>query len=158
MNKPADNQNSTEPAFLELERLGRRSVNMHDAAAVQRRIDDYFALCVRHDVRPSVAGLAVAFDVHRSMLWKWRRGIDSHLPDASREVLERAHVLLNAVLEQFLIEGKIHAPTAIFLLKNNFGYRDQVEVTPARQNSLGDHVSFGELHRKYAEGIENENK
>lgn len=158
MNKSADNQNITEPAFLELERLGRRSVNMHDAAAVQRRIDDYFALCVRYDVRPSVAGLAVAFDVHRSMLWKWRRGIDSHLPDASREALERAHVLLNAILEQFLLEGKIHAPTAIFLLKNSFAYKDQVEVTPARQNPLGDPVSIEELRRKYAEGFEDENK
>ena len=49
-------------------------VSMQDGAAVTDRVYEYFKICEQEDMKPSVAGLALALDCDRTYLWKIRSG------------------------------------------------------------------------------------
>ena len=102
---------------------------MKEPAQVKERIGQYFEICAEDDMKPSVAGMALAFGVHRKTLWAWANGIDSaYLPPASRDLIKKAYQFLNAQMEDYAQNGKVNPVTAIFLMKNHFGYADKQEV------------------------------
>ena len=74
-------------------------------------------------------GLATAFGVDRRTLYKWVHNIDSDsLPVNFRVTLKKVYQVLNSNFTDLSINGKINPVISIFLLKNNFGYKDQNEV------------------------------
>mgnify|MGYP001068641392 CR=1 FL=1 len=110
--------------------------DMKEPAQVKERIGQYLEICAEDDMKPSVAGMALAFGVHRKTLWAWANGIDSdYLPPASRDLIKKAYQFLNAQMEDYAQNGKVNPVTAIFLMKNHFGYADKQEVvlTPNQQ-------------------------
>ena len=50
--------------------------------------------------------------------------------------------------------GKINPVSGIFLLKNNWGYRDEKEVTVKPSNGFGAETSPEELQKKYIDSID----
>ena len=127
-------------------------VDMKKPEQVRERIGQYLALCAKDDMKPSVAGLALAFGVDRKTIWAWANGVDSaYLPAESRNFIKKVYQLLNAQMEDYAQNGKINPVAAIFLMKNHFGYVDKQEMVLTPNQQLGDQVSPEDLQRKYLE-------
>lgn len=135
---------------LELVRLPK--VDMTKPEEVEERVLTYFDICGKNDMKPSVAGMALAFDCDRSTLWKWVNGIDcAYLPSDSRHAIKKGYQLLNSQMEDFMQNGKINPVAGIFLMKNNMGYQDKQEVVLTPNNPLGEAVPTENLEEKYLE-------
>ena len=112
--------------------------DMMDHDAVIDRIKQYFELCAHDDMRPSIEGLAVAFDCDRRQLYRWAfETHDARISQKARQYIKRAYTTLNLQLVDFLQNGKVNPVAAIFLLKNNQGYEDKTEMVlrPESQNA-----------------------
>ena len=130
-------------------------VDHYDATAVWNRIVEYFTICQENDMKPSVSGLALAFDVDRKTIWAWANGVDSKtLPAEVRKAIQKAYRMLNAQMEDYMQNGKINPVSGIFLMKNNMGYQDKQEVVLTPNSPLGEETSPEELQQKYIEALE----
>lgn len=127
-------------------------VDMREPEQVAERIEQYFGICIEDDMKPSVAGLALAFGVDRKTIWAWANGVDSaYLPNESRNFIKKAYQFLNAQMENYMQNGKINPVAGIFLMKNNMGYQDKQEVVLTPNNQLGEVTPPEELQQKYLE-------
>lgn len=127
-------------------------VDMTEPELVWERVTEYFRLCAKNDMKPSFAGLALAFGRDRRTLWKWINGIESKfIPQESRDSLKKGYQLLNAQMEDYMQNGKINPVSGIFLMKNNMGYQDKQEFVLTPNNQLGEATSPEELQQKYIE-------
>ena len=105
-------------------------------------------------MKPSVAGMALAFGIDRRTMWKWVNGIDSaYIPTESRDTLKKAYQFLNAQMENYMQNGKINPVAGIFLMKNNMGYADKQEVVLTPNQQLGEQVPAEDLEKKYLEDV-----
>lgn len=122
-------------------------VDRHDVKAITKRVRDYFMICAEEDMKPSVAGLALAFGVNRKTIWEWANE-DSVRSDPIR----KAYAILNVQMEDYMQNGKINPVSGIFLLKNNMGYTDKQEVviTP---NALGETADSSQIAQSYIDAI-----
>lgn len=109
-------------------------LSLDDAEEVKERTQTYFEICAENDMKPSVAGYALALGIDRTTLWKIINGIVVK-PDAVRNALKRPYLVLNAQLEDYMQNGKVNPVTGIFLSKNHFAYQDKQEIeVAARQD------------------------
>ncbi len=69
------------------------------------------------------------------------------------EELETAIAMINDILETAMSEGKTPTVSGIFLLKNNFGYKDQSEVTVKPSPALGTGKSQKSLESEYLDSV-----
>ncbi len=147
--EPGDNRKYLEHSMAMLD---WPDVSMREPEQVKARIGQYFQLCADDDMKPSVAGMALAFGVDRTTLWKWANGVDSaYVPTESRNLIKKAYQVLNAQMENYMQNGKINPVAGIFLMKNNMGYVDKQEMVLTPNQQLGDQVSPEDLQRKYLE-------
>ncbi len=124
--------------------------DMTDAIAVRDRINQYFTLCDADDMKPSVAGLALAFSADRKTLWRWVNGVEcGNITADVRHTLKKAYAILNAQMEEYMQNGKINPVAGIFLMKNNMGYEDKTEMVITPQNAIGEASSPKELAADY---------
>ena len=138
--EPGDN---TKFLSLNIELFNMESIDMHDEEAVAQRLEEYFALYAKHDMKPTVAGMAMALNgMNRKTLWGIThdapiggRGNYSTLPQNVTHIIKKAYFLLENLWESYATSGKINPVTTIFLGKNNFGYQDKTEyvLTPNTQ-------------------------
>lgn len=112
------------------------AVDLHDADAVQQRIDAYFSLCQANNIRPGVVGMASSLGIDRRRLWDIRTGSDRtqgdglyNVPPDTRDAIKRAYTALESLWEYSMQSGKINPPCGIFLGKNHYGYQDVVDYT-----------------------------
>ena len=111
-------------------------VDMHDPDAVEERINQALTYMIQHDMKPTVESLALAFNTNRMTLWRWREGVETNIPERSRYAIKKAYSIMNQLLTQTMADGKINPIPAIFLLKNNHGYKDQTDVVVTPNNPL----------------------
>ena len=123
-------------------------VNTSNLSEILDRIDLYFTRCIECSIRPSVTGMCAALGVTRQTWYYW---ISGRKREYSTE-LEPINAILESLLEQYGLQGKLNPATQIFLLKNHFGYRDTNELvlTPSRPD-LQDEVTEERLRKKYLE-------
>ena len=62
---PGDN---TKFLQLNMELFNMEKIDLHDEEAVAERLNEYFALYAKHDVKPTVAGMAMALGMNRRTL------------------------------------------------------------------------------------------
>lgn len=134
--------------------LANEPLDMTNEVKVAERVTAYYQLCAKNDMKPSVAGFALAMGVNRVQLWKWLNGEVKYIPENVRKLLERAYNVLNAQMEDYMQNGKINPVAGIFLMKNNMGYEDKKEITVAPVNPLGEETPPEDLRRKYLEAVE----
>lgn len=134
--EPGDNAKFLQ---VNIELFNMPNVDRTDAVAVQERLDEYFNLYASHDMKPTVAGMAMALGINRRTLWGivndapiGGRGNYSTLPQDVTLTIKKAYFLLENMWESYMSSGKINPVSGIFLGKNNFGYQDKTEyvVTP----------------------------
>lgn len=126
-------------------------VNLLNAEQVGNRIDLYFDKCIKNDIKPTIPALALSLGISKQVLESIIDETESErtlqvyfegksVPSSIRQILVRAKTIMNALIEDYMINGKVNPVSAIFLAKNNFGYKDtqEVVVTPQREETLSD--------------------
>ncbi len=90
-------------------------------STLQRRCDEYFDSVKKKKGTASITGLALH-------LGCTRKNISDYIKtDAYGKILEKAKLQCENILEEKMINGT--PPTGIiFILKNNYGWKDKVEV------------------------------
>ena len=127
------------------------SIDTADEKQVEKRIYEYFQICADNDMKPSMAGMALAIGVDRATLWSWSVGntrSSTHL-----DTIKKAVQMLDSQMVDYMQNGKINPVSGIFLMKNNFGYKDQQEVVVTPNAPLGEQVSTEELRERYIESV-----
>lgn len=127
-------------------------VDMNDPEAVAERVQEYFELCLRNDAKPSLSGLALALGTDRRRIWDFREGKREVNP-ATRDTLKKASVVLDVLMNDYAQNGKINPVTAIFLMRNNFGYTNEQEIVITPANPLGESSDAAKLAEKYGESV-----
>lgn len=127
-------------------------VDMYDPEQVEQRMMDCLTYMIEHDMKPTVESMALAFNTNRTQLWRWKEGVESHLPERSRNAIKKGYSIMNQLLTQTMADGKINPVAAIFLLKNNHSYKDQTDVVVTPNNPY-QAASDEELKGKYLTDI-----
>jgi hypothetical protein len=118
------------------------TIDLRDPEAVQERLSEYFRIHVEADLKPTVAGMAMALGIDRRRLWEIKSGAPTtnrwldDIPTPVKDSIKKAYDFLETLWENYMHNGKINPVSGIFLGKNNFGYQDKTEyvVTPNVHN------------------------
>lgn len=132
---------------LELVNLPRIDLDYPDS--VKRRVNEYFEICIKNNIKPSVAGLSLSLHTNRTHFIAICNGEAKAAPE-TRDILCQARNALNELLENYLIDKESGANTigAIVIAKNNFGYKDQNDVVVHNDGQFNA-VDTAELRNKY---------
>ena len=137
--EPGDNQKYIN---VSMQLFNLPSIDLHNPEQVQARLNEYFKIQYDADLKPTVAGMAMALGIDRRRLWEIRSG-NYHtnkwledLPTPVKDSIKKAYDFMENLWENYMQNGKINPVSGIFLGKNNFGYQDKTEyvVTPNVQN------------------------
>ena len=133
------------------------NIDMESEEEVAQRLSDFFALYAQADLKPTVAGMAMALNAH-SRQWLWSvthdqplggRGNETTLPPSVTDLIKKAYILMENQWEAYMMAGKLNPVTGIFLGKNNFGYQDKTEyVLTPNQNTDSDY-SAEDIRARY---------
>ena len=132
-------------------------IDLHNAEQVQQRLTDYFNLYLENDMKPTVAGMALALNgMNSRYLWAITHeggytGGDRYkpaLPNDVTLVIKKAYNIMENLWESYMNSGKINPVAGIFLGKNNYGYQDKTEyvLTPNQQQ---EEYSAEEIRKRY---------
>ena len=133
--EPGDN---TKYLALGREIFNLPTIDLKDPQQVTDRLNEFFVIHENYDMKPTVAGMAMALGLDRRRLWEIRTsnfGTQkslSELPTLSKDLIKKAYEYMEILWENYMQNGKINPVSGIFLGKNNFGYQDKTEyvVTP----------------------------
>ena len=133
--------------------LGPRLNLNEDTQGVRERIAMYFELCEEDDIKPTVEGLAASLGLTRMGLYYWRIGQNGK-NEETRKVLNDAVSVLSALMASYMSEGMINPVSGIFLMRNNYGYRnedvpDKSEEEPQKLEG----ANIKALEEKYKDSI-----
>lgn len=142
---------------LNMELFNMPSFKIRDATEEEiiQRLNDYFVLYAKYDMKPTVAGMAIALGTNRQTLWAIThdgpmggRGNEVTLPKNKTDLIKNAYNLLENLWENYMVSGKINPVSGIFLGKNNYGYQDKTEyvVTPKTDS---DEYSAADIRERY---------
>ena len=125
-------------------------IDINDADQVNGRINDYFQLCIMHDMKPGVADLSMALGITRHRLLEIVNDNEtrSSVPADTRSLIKKAHAYMGSYWERIMQSGKINPASGIFLGKNNFGYRDQTEHVLTPNVKTSDNITPLDLSRR----------
>ena len=86
--------------------------------------------------------------ISRDTVNSWRRG--EYRDKTHSDLINKAYAMLEELMNDYMLNGKVNPASGIFLLKNIHGYRDQVDIVAAPAASLADQ-SAADVAAKYAE-------
>ena len=140
-----------------------KPVDVHDAKKLAQRVNEYFTLCSDCDMKPGVAGLALALSVDRRRLWEVSRNSASgnrvvkDMPEKCKTIIKKAYAFLEYTWESLTQDFKLHPTAAVFLGINNFGYSDVKQISVEQQlppyNPLGDITDEETLRQRYLSAV-----
>jgi hypothetical protein len=134
------------------------AIDLHNAEAVEKRLDEFFQIHFENDMKPTVSGMGMALGVDRRRLWEIKtgkfgntRGLQN-LPQGTTEAIKKAYILMENLWENYMQNGRINPVSGIFLGKNNFGYLDKTEyvLTPNQQQDSD--YDADEIRKRYLLG------
>ena len=135
----------------EVKIMKQPKIDLNERSQIEKRIEWYFNECITDDIKPGVAGLCLALGISRQAWQSWGCGKYRDYTD----IVEKSRQVMEAILEQYMLQGKVNPVTGMFLMKNNFHYVDKNEVTIEPRNPLGDTVDAEQLKQKYLESAYN---
>lgn len=113
-----------------------------DAKDVERACEEYLKQCEEDEVKPTIAGLSMALGVNRTILRKW---ISGEVSIQTADIIIEYYSVIEIFDETALKENKTNAVAGLFNMKNNFGYKDEVEVKHVEDRK----PSMKEIEEKY---------
>ena len=142
-----------------LEIMNLPSIDLNDPDQVRDRCNEYFQIRYRQDMKPTVAGLAMALGINRRTLWAlvnnqlvggtYRMELDPR----SLDWVKKAYAFMELQWEDYMQNGKINPVSGIFLGKNNYGYRDQQEVVVTPNTGAASDTPSEEIEKKYLDSV-----
>ena len=120
-------------------------IDMTDPEQVGERLGEYFKLYAEADLKPTVAGMAIALNGMstnqlRCIVVNRATGGVGYKPAIAKPVavlIKKAYATLENLWESYMVSGKINPVSGIFLGKNNYGYQDKTEhVVTSKQGTL----------------------
>lgn len=125
------------------------TISLTNEEKVGERIDFYFKSCIDGNVKPTIPGLALALGINKKTFesivdeTETERTIMTYfngkaIPTTIRNMFIKAKSVMNVLIEDYLVNGKVNPISGIFIAKNNFGYKDsqEVVVSPQREEIL----------------------
>ena len=138
--EPGDN---TKIVLTNMKFFDMPKVDLKDPEAVRERLAEYFKIYGEADLKPTVAGMAMALGFNRRTLWAIANdqptggnGYKMNLPEESTDLIKKAYEMLEMSMEAYANSGKINPVMGIFMLKNHWQYQDKTEyvLTPNQKN------------------------
>lgn len=121
-------------------------IDISDATQVSNRIDWYFNHCMEKDIKPTVLGLCNSLGISRDTINNWHRG--DNRKNTHTEIIKKAYRVLEALWEDYMMNGKINPVSGIFLGRNHWGYQDKIDLVVTPQSPLGEEPSPEDLFRR----------
>lgn len=137
--------------------LNMPDIDMENEEEVQERLNEYFALYAQYDMKPTVAGMAIALNgMSRQQLWAITHnaptggaGYRAALPPRVADLVKKAYFLLENLWESYMNSGKVNPVAGIFLGKNNYGYQDKTEYVVTPNVNQDSDYSADEIRERY---------
>ena len=127
-------------------------VDMGNDKDVLQRVVEYFDICAKNDVKPSVTGMSLAFGIDRRRLWEYKEGVKGNNTKVS-DILKKAAIFLESQMADYMQNGKLNPLVGFFFMKNNFGYTDKQEVVITPNQPLGSDAPQEQLQDQYGNTI-----
>ena len=124
-----------------------------DVEAVRERIDWYYQLCATDGIKPNLPGLALAFGLTRTGLMN--AVSDKRMPRDAAQEIGRGIAMLDEIVSEMTLGGRINPVASIYFLNNWLGYRNASEVT-TRTEVVEPGVDQKALEQKYQTVIDME--
>jgi len=121
--------------------------NIEDSVGVSRACQEYIDICEADGMKPSIAGLASALGTNRNTLIKWVRG---EISIQTADIILECFSLIEIFDETALKDNKTNAVAGLFNMKNNYGYKDEVEIKHVEEKK----PSNAEIAMKYGKRAE----
>jgi len=135
--EPGDNSKITR---VSIALLNLPNIDLDDIDAVAQRLTEYFEIYDKADMKPTVAGMAVALNGHSR---QWLHSVVTDSPTGGAgytaplrpevaDFIKKAYFMMETSWEAYMNSGKVNPVAGIFLGKNNYGYKDKTEyvLTP----------------------------
>ena len=130
-------------------------IDISDPEQVRERINMYFNHCAENDRRPQVVGMCNWLGISRQTLNEWKNG---EVRSATHgDIIKKAYGMLEEMWVDYMQNGKISPPTAIFLAKNFFNYKDVADVVVTPNNPLQD-LDADQARKRLVESIPDEDE
>ena len=140
---------------VSLQLFNMTAVDLHQPELVQERLDEYFRIHMQADLKPTVAGMAMALGIDRRRLWEIKSG-NHHtskgledLPTLTTDSIKKAYDFMENLWENYMQNGKINPVSGIFLGKNNFGYQDKQEMVLTPNTHSDSDYSAEDIKKRY---------
>ena len=133
---------NTKYLSLGMELFNLPAIDLKEPEQVVSRLNEFFDIHARYDMKPTVSGMGMALGLDRRRLWEIKTGNFgtqkslSELPTLTKDSIKKAYDYMEILWENYMQNGKINPVSGIFLGKNNFGYQDKQEMvlTPNTNN------------------------
>lgn len=114
-------------------------IDISDAKQVEKRILDYFNYCFEEDRKPNMVGMANWLGVNRDTLKTWKNG--EYRGTTHTALIKKAVSVMEEQWLDYMQNGKSNPASLIFVAKNIFGYKDNVDVVVTPSNNLSDNMT-----------------
>lgn len=121
-------------------------VDLSDTQEVQERTFMYFEACSMSSCFPSVMGLAAALGCSRQNLNRW---LLSHAEHPTANFINMAKDVMADLLVDSSLHNNSNPVMSIFVLKNNHGFADRVEVAPITPERNDRDYDPEDIRRRY---------
>lgn len=129
--------------------------SLYDAEQVKHNVSEYLRIYAENNVRPTIAGLALALKVNRRRLLEIKTGelrsghVVQKYPPETVEIIRTALMINENMWEGYMLGMKVHPASGIFLGVNNFGYRNTSELQLANKPAEDTQISAAEIKARY---------
>lgn len=128
--------------------LDQPPIDTSDPNAVMQRIWEYLDFCEKEDIKPEILSLSLWLHVSRDTLNSWKRG--EYRGQTHSALIKNVITSLEALTVGLALDGKCIPGNVIFILKNHYGYKDNIEITTPKSNDLDNVTSAKDIADKYA--------
>ena len=151
--EPGDNTRivQTSMKFFDMPR-----VDLKDPDAVRERLAEYFKIYGEADLKPTVAGMAMALGINRRTLWAIANdqptggnGYKLNVPEETTHLVKKAYEMLEMSMEAYANAGKINPVMAIFMLKNHWNYQDKTEYVLTPNQKQDSDYDADDIRKRY---------
>ena len=94
----------------------------------------YLQHCADNDRRPQIVSLCNWLGITRETLNSWRNG--EQRSSTHSDIIKKTYAIMEEMWTEYMQYGKISPPTAIFLAKNWYGYKDVADVVVTPNNPM----------------------
>ena len=146
---------NTKYLSLGMELFKLPAIDLKEPEQVVNRLQEFFEIHARYDMKPTVAGMGMALGLDRRRLWEIKTGNFgtqkslSELPTLTKDSIKKAYEYMEILWENYMQNGKINPVSGIFLGKNNFGYQDKTEYVVTPNTNSDSEYNADDIRKRY---------